>query len=112
MTPDNYRHMLDLSERLARGVEAEIEKRDVPWHVSNVGARAEFVCSPTRPKNGGEAKAAMRPQLELAVHLYLLNRGVLIAPFHNMTLVSPATSAAQVDHLVATVGACLDELKG
>jgi glutamate-1-semialdehyde 2,1-aminomutase len=84
----------------------------VPWHVSNVGARAEFVCSPTRPKNGGEAKAAMRPQLELAVHLYLLNRGVLIAPFHNMTLVSPATSAAQVDHLVATVGACLDELKG
>ncbi|MES1152032.1 MAG: aspartate aminotransferase family protein [Dongia sp.] len=112
MTPANYRHMLDLSERLARGVESEINRRNVPWHVSNVGARAEFVCSPTRPKNGAEAKAAMRPQLELAVHLYLLNRGVLIAPFHNMTLVSPATSADQVDHLVSTVGACLDELKG
>ena len=111
MTPGNYRHMLELSERLARGVEAEITKRNVPWHVSNVGARAEFVCSPTRPKNGAEAKAAMRPQLELAVHLYLLNRGVLIAPFHNMTLVSPATNAVQVDHLVSTVGACLDELK-
>jgi glutamate-1-semialdehyde 2,1-aminomutase len=112
MTPANYTHMLDLSERLARGVEAEITKRNVPWHVSNVGARAEFVCAPTRPKNGAEAKAAMRPQLELAVHLYLLNRGVLIAPFHNMTLLSPATTAAQVDHLIKTVGGCLDELKG
>jgi glutamate-1-semialdehyde 2,1-aminomutase len=112
MTPANYKHMLDLSERLARGVEAEIRRRNVPWHVSNVGARAEFVCSPTRPKNGAEAKAAMRPHLELAVHLYLLNRGVLIAPFHNMTLLSPATTAAQVDHLVETVGSCLDELKG
>jgi glutamate-1-semialdehyde 2,1-aminomutase len=111
MTPANYKHMLDLSERLARGVEAEITKRNVPWHVSNVGARAEFVCAPTRPKNGAEAKAAMRPHLELAVHLYLLNRGVLIAPFHNMTLLSPATTAAQVDHLVAAVGSCLDELK-
>jgi glutamate-1-semialdehyde 2,1-aminomutase len=112
MTPANYKHMLDLSERLARGVEKEITQRNVPWHVSNVGARAEFVCSPTRPKNGAEAKAAMRPHLELAVHLYLLNRGVLIAPFHNMTLLSPATTAGQVDHLIATVGSCLDELKG
>jgi len=112
MTPANYKHMLDLSERLARGVEKEITKRNVPWHVSNVGARAEFVCAPNRPKNGAEAKAAMRPHLELAVHLYLLNRGVLIAPFHNMTLLSPATTAQQVDHLIATVGSCLDELKG
>jgi glutamate-1-semialdehyde 2,1-aminomutase len=112
MTPANYTHMLDLSERLARGVEKEITERNVPWHVSNVGARAEFVCAPTRPKNGAEAKAAMRPHLELAVHLYLLNRGVLIAPFHNMTLLSPATTAAQVDHLIETVGNCLDELKG
>ena len=110
MTPDNYRHMLDLSERLARGIEREIAARDVPWHVSNVGARAEFVCAAERPKNGAQAKAAMRPMLELAVHLFLLNRGVLIAPFHNMTLVSPVTTADQVDHLVKTVGTCLDEL--
>jgi glutamate-1-semialdehyde 2,1-aminomutase len=110
MTRENYTHMLGLSDRLAKGITAEIEKRKVPWHVSNVGARAEFVCSPVRPKNGGEAKKMMRPKLELAVHLFLLNRGVLIAPFHNMTLASPATTAAQVDHLVATVGACFDEL--
>ena len=110
MTPAAYDHMLPLSEHLARGIEAEIKKRNVPWHVSNVGARAEFVCAPERPKNGTEAKAAMHAKVELAVHLYLLNHGLLIAPFHNMTLVSPVTTTAQVDRLIAAVGGCLDEL--
>ncbi|MDY0882512.1 aspartate aminotransferase family protein [Dongia soli] len=111
MTLAAYEHMLPLSERLARGIEAEIRKRNVPWHVSNVGARAEFVCAPERPRNGTEAQAAMHHKVELAIHLYLLNRGIIIAPFHNMTLVCPATTAAQVDHLIASVGACIDELQ-
>jgi glutamate-1-semialdehyde 2,1-aminomutase len=111
MTPAAYEHMLPLSERLARGIEAEIRKRNVPWHVSNVGARAEFVCAPQRPRNGSEAQAAMHHQVELAIHLFLLNRGIIIAPFHNMTLVCPATTTAQVDHLIATVGSCIDELQ-
>lgn len=110
MTPAAYDHMVPLSEKLARGIEAEIRKRELPWHVSNVGARAEFVCAPERPRNGSEAQAAMHGPVELAVHLYLLNRGLLIAPFHNMTLVSPATTQAQVARLVATIANCLDEL--
>jgi len=110
MTEAAFAHMLPLSERLARGVEAEIRRRKLPWHVSNVGARAEFVCAPVRPRNGAEAGVAMQPRLELALHLYLMNRGVLIAPFHNMTLVSPVTSEAQVDRLIATVGSGIDEL--
>jgi glutamate-1-semialdehyde 2,1-aminomutase len=110
MTEAAYEHMLPLSERLARGIEQQIQKRQLPWHVSNVGARAEFVCAPKRPRNGAEAQAAMHHKLELAVHLYLINRGILIAPFHNMTLVSPVTTEAQVDRLIAVVGACLDEL--
>ena len=56
------------------------------------------------------AAAAMRPELEHALHLYLLNRGVLLTPFHNMMLVSPATTAADIDRLVATLDACLAEL--
>ncbi len=112
VTPAAYDHMLPMSERLARGIEARIKARGLPWHVSNVGARAEFVCSAKRPKNGTEAQAAMHPRLELAIHLYLLNRGFLIAPFHNMTLVSPATSAEQVDRLVAAVDSCCGELLG
>lgn len=105
-----YDHMLPMSARLARGIEARIEARGLPWHVSNVGARAEFVCAPRPPRNGTEAQAAMHPRLELAIHLYLLNRGFIIAPFHNMTLVSPATSGEQVDRLVEAVDACLGEL--
>lgn len=110
MIPAAYEHMLPLSEKLARGIEGEIKQRNIPWHVSNVGARAEFVCAPERPRNGSEAQAAMHGPVELAVHLYLLNRGLLIAPFHNMTLVSPVTTEAQVDRLVSTIGNCLDEL--
>jgi len=112
VTPAAYDHMLPMSERLARGIEARIKARGLPWHVSNVGARAEFVCAPERPRNGTEAQAAMHPRLELAIHLYLLNRGFIIAPFHNMTLVSPATSAEQVDRLVAAVDGCCGELLG
>src|SRR5690606_10021105 len=89
MTPAAYDHMLPLSRRLADGIAATIQARGLPWHVSNVGARAEFVCAPDRPRNGSEAAAAMHGDLEHAIHLYLLNRGVVIAPFHNMTLVSP-----------------------
>jgi glutamate-1-semialdehyde 2,1-aminomutase len=110
VTPAAYEHMLPMSERLARGVEARIKARNLPWHVSNVGARAEFVCAPERPRNGTEAQAAMHHRVELAIHLYLLNRGFIIAPFHNMTLVSPATTADQVDRLVATIDGCLAEL--
>ena len=110
VTPAAYEHMLPMSERLARGVEARIKARNLPWHVSNVGARAEFVCAPERPRNGTEAQAAMHHRVELAIHLHLLNRGFIIAPFHNMTLVSPVTTADQVDRLVATIDGCLAEL--
>jgi glutamate-1-semialdehyde 2,1-aminomutase len=62
------------------------------------------------PRNGTEAGRQLDPDLEHIVHLYLLNRGVLITPFHNMILVCPDTSAADVDRLVSTFDACLAEL--
>jgi glutamate-1-semialdehyde 2,1-aminomutase len=111
MTDAAYDHMLALSAKLADGLREVIQERQLPWHVSNVGARAEFVCSARPPKNGTEAGAAMQPALEHAIHMYLINRGVLIAPFHNMTLVCPDTTPANVDHLVATVRDCCDELR-
>jgi glutamate-1-semialdehyde 2,1-aminomutase len=111
MTNAAYDHMLSLSARLADGLRAVIQERQLPWHVSNVGARAEFVCSTKAPRNGTEAGAAMQPALEHAIHMYLINRGVLIAPFHNMTLVCPETTPADVDHLIGTVRDCCDELR-
>ena len=110
MTPAAYDHMLGLSTRLAQGLAALIAAPALPWHVSNLGARAEFVCAPRPPKNGTEAAAAMHGDLEHAIHIYLLNRGILIAPFHNMTLVCPATTTADVDRLLDALRDCLGEL--
>jgi glutamate-1-semialdehyde 2,1-aminomutase len=100
MTADAYAHMESLAARLASGLQLVVTTYGVPWHVVRVGARVEFICAPGPLRNGTEAEAAHAPALEQAVHLALLNRGCLIAPFHNMMLVSPATTAAQVEMLV------------
>jgi len=99
MTDDAYQHMERLAGLLADGLQATIATRQLPWHVVRVGARVEFVCAPGPLRNGTQAEAAHAPALEQAVHLALLNRGCLIAPFHNMMLVCPATTEAQVARL-------------
>jgi glutamate-1-semialdehyde 2,1-aminomutase len=99
MTDEAYAHMDALAGRLAGGLSEIVRNYGLPWHVVRVGARVEFVCAPGPLRNGSEAEAAHAPALEQAIHLALLNRGCLIAPFHNMMLVSPATSAGQVDAL-------------
>jgi glutamate-1-semialdehyde 2,1-aminomutase len=101
MTEAAYAHMDALAARLAAGLAAVIARHRLPWHVARVGARVEFICAPGPLRNGTEAAAAHAPALEQAIHLGLLNRGCLIAPFHNMMLVCPATTVAQVQQLVA-----------
>jgi glutamate-1-semialdehyde 2,1-aminomutase len=110
ITHDAYAHMLELARRLAKGIEGMIAAHRLPWHVVNVGARVEFVCAEKPSTNGSEARAAMRPQLEATLHLYLANRGILLAPFHNMMLLSPATQERQVDRLVVELGNAVGEL--
>ncbi len=110
MTEAAYERMIALSARLAAGLEQVIADRALPWHVQRVGARAEWLFSPTAPRNGSEAEASFDPELERALHLYLMNRGVLIAPFHNMTLCAPVTTEAQVDRLVGAVAGAVGEL--
>lgn len=110
MTEKNYAHMERLADRLEHGLRRAVAAHRLPWHVVRVGARVEFVCAPGPLRNGGEAEAAHRPELEAAIHVALVNRGVLIAPFHNMMLVSPATTRRQVDRLVAAFGAVAAEL--
>ena len=104
MTKKNYERMERHARRLERGLAERIDIHSLPWHVSRVGARVEFVCAPGPLGNGSQAEAAHAPRLEALVHLSLLNRGVLISPFHNMMLVSPATGARQVDRLVSAFG--------
>jgi glutamate-1-semialdehyde 2,1-aminomutase len=99
MTTQAYAHMESLAGRLATGLQAVVERYRLPWHVVRVGARVEFICAPGPLRNGTQAEAAHAPALERAIHLALLNRGCLIAPFHNMMLVCPATTREQVDRL-------------
>ncbi len=112
MTPAAYDHMLPLAAHLADILRGVISRNGVDWHVSQIGARGEFICAPTPPRNGTQARAAMHGSLEHALHLFLLNRGVLIAPFHNMTLVCPDTTTRQVDRLANVLDDCLKTLTG
>ncbi|MDX8496662.1 aspartate aminotransferase family protein [Mesorhizobium sp. VK22B] len=105
MTDEAYVHMDRLARRLDAGLSAVIDRYKLPWHVARVGARVEFICAPGPLRNGGEAEMAHAPELEAAIHVALVNRGVLIAPFHNMMLISPATTAAQVSRLIAAFAA-------
>jgi glutamate-1-semialdehyde 2,1-aminomutase len=106
MTAEAYAHMGTGAAQLVAGIEGVIVRHRLPWRVANVGARVEFVCAPQRPRNGSEARAAMDHVLEGVIHLYLANRGNLLAPFHNMMLISPATTAEQIERLIANLDEC------
>jgi glutamate-1-semialdehyde 2,1-aminomutase len=110
MTAKAYAKMEKGAERLSKGLAKAIRKAGAPWHVARVGARVEFICAPQPLKNGSEAGMAHHHQVEAAVHLGLLNRGSLIAPFHNMMLVSPVTTKAQIDRLIRNFSAVLAQL--
>ncbi len=89
--------MIELAVAFERGVADVIERSGLPWHVARLGCRAEYWFCASPPRNGGEAAAAADPELDRYFHLYLLNRGILMTPFHNMALMSPATTRANVD---------------
>ncbi len=110
MTPEAYAHMEAGAERLSAGLRRALDRHGAPWHVVRVGARVEFICAPGPLKNGAAAGLAHQPQVEAAVHVALLNRGSLIAPFHNMMLVSPVTRKKQIDHLIRSFDTVLTEL--
>ena len=101
LTPENYAAMDDRAARLADRLAKLIADARLPWHVARVGARIEYVFAPRPLRNGTEAAATHLVALERAIHLGLLNAGILIAPFHNMMLVAPTTSDADCDAMVA-----------
>ena len=111
MTDAAYAHMLPLAASLADGLREVIARHHLPWCVTQVGARTEFQFTPKPPRNGSAADANLDPALEQTIHLYLLNRGILITPFHNMLLVCPDTTQADVKHLVATLDAFICETR-
>lgn len=112
LTSQAFERMIALAERLDADVAATIERSGMPWHATRLGCRVEYVFSPDRPTNGSEAAAAGDFELDQLLHLYMLNRGVLLTPFHNMALMSPSTTEADVDRHRTVLDQVVDDLVG
>jgi glutamate-1-semialdehyde 2,1-aminomutase len=97
LTDAAFEHMIELGKRFEAGVADAIERHGLPWHVTRLGCRVEYLFRPERPRTGSEAAAGGDAELDRLIHLYALNRGILLTPFHNMALMSPATTEADVD---------------
>jgi glutamate-1-semialdehyde 2,1-aminomutase len=111
LTAADYEHTIALATRWTDGVAQVIAEAGLPWHVQQLGCRAEYwFCPP--PRNGGEAAAAVDHELDAFMHLWCMNRGVLLAPFHNMALMAPATTAADVDRHTETFASAVAALLG
>jgi glutamate-1-semialdehyde 2,1-aminomutase len=110
LTADAFERMSAMRERFVAGIEAALERHSVPWSVVGLGARAEYRFRAEPPRTGAESALASDRELDEYLHLYLLNRGVLITPFHNMALMCPATTEAQVDRHTEAFTAAVEEL--
>ena len=97
LTQENFNHMIDLGTRWSDGVDAAIKEFDLPWTCNRLGARGEYMFGKTAPITGADANNAGDFELEQYIHLRMLNDGFLITPFHNMALMCPETTTADVD---------------
>jgi glutamate-1-semialdehyde 2,1-aminomutase len=97
LTQENYDRMIPIAKRLADGVDNIIKEYDLPWHVHRIGCRAEYRFSKIPPRNGREAMKILDVDVDVLVHVFMANRGVLLTPFHSMVLISPDTTVEDVD---------------
>ncbi len=112
LTEANFAKMIELGDRWSDGVDAAIEEFDLDWHCNRLGARGEYIFKGKAPRTGKEAADSGDFALEQYIHLRLLNDGFLLTPFHNMALMCPDTTAADVDaHTAAFRAMCADLVK-
>ena len=107
-----FAHTIPLAARFAAGVQGVIDDQAMPWNVTQLGARAEYQFLPEPARDGTAAHASHDRDLERYLHLHAQNRGVLITPFHNMALMAPVTSAADVDAHTAVFAEAVADLAG
>ena len=112
LTDEAFARMIALGERFEEGVQSVIDGHSLPWHVTRLGCRVEYLFRPERPGTGTDAAAGGDHLLDRLIHLYALNRGVLLTPFHNMALMSPATTEEDVALHTEVFGELAGELTG
>jgi glutamate-1-semialdehyde 2,1-aminomutase len=110
MTEVAYDGMIARARRLKAGLDETLRQKGLAWSVTQIGSRCEFQFCPVPPRTGRQAEAAFHDDLEKCLHLGLMNRGVMITPFHNMMLVCPQTSDADIDRLAHALSDMIDEL--
>jgi glutamate-1-semialdehyde 2,1-aminomutase len=110
LTDEAFASMIALGERFEKDVADAIATNDLPWHVTRLGCRVEYLFRRRRPRTGSDAAAGGNAELDRLIHLYALNRGILLTPFHNMALMSPATTEADVDRHTAVFNDAAREL--
>jgi glutamate-1-semialdehyde 2,1-aminomutase len=109
LTDDDFARTIPLAVRWTDGVQAAIDAHELPWTVQRLGCRAEYWFCPA-PHDGAQAAAAVDPQLDGFMHLWALNRGILLTPFHNMALLSPHHDADDVDLHTEVFAAAVEQL--
>jgi glutamate-1-semialdehyde 2,1-aminomutase len=112
LTDEAFAGMIEVATRYTSGVQGVLDSRGLPWNIVQLGARAEYRFCPVPPRTGGESEAATDPRLDEYMHLYTINRGILMTPFHNMALMCPATTEEDADAHTAVFAAAADELVG
>lgn len=112
LTDEAFERMIGLGGRLTAGVQRIIDSHELPWSVSQLGARTEYRFAAPPPSNGAESHAAADGELDDYLHVYLANRGILMTPFHNMALMCPATSEEDVDRHHEIFSDAIGELIG
>jgi glutamate-1-semialdehyde 2,1-aminomutase len=109
-TKEAFEKMFAGQGRLSKGLDAILTKYNIPWSLTRSGARCELQFMPTLPKNGTEAKDHFDWELMYYTHIYLANRGLIITPFHNMMLIPPVATDADIDQLIQVWDDCLAEI--
>lgn len=112
LTPTAFDGMAQRAGRYAAGVRRIIDVNGLPWSVSQLGARAEYRFASPAPRNGTAAHGAGDVELEDYLHVFMVNRGILLTPFHNMALMCPDTTDADVDLHLDALTAAVDSLLG